>query len=144
MNTKEILEKLKDTSRVQPWPLCSEEEKAMYTQAALAGKCKYLIGEGLWVRCAQKPAGGSNTYLIDPGYQPEPEYEKWKIRKNYSGVLFAFNTVGGSERNLFHCIQEPTFAGFELEDGSVFYEIGLVATKDYEGQKVIARFRKEQ
>lgn len=86
------------------------------------------------------PIGYSDTLILKPHYEPEPEYDDRAVGIGESGLL----EVAGVS---IHCLLSwPDFVGFFYDDADGFphgLALGIVAEWMRGGHKVYARFVKE-
>ena len=141
MNTK-LIEKLKDPKQAQPFGLRSPEEQDVLDKASRKN-CLYYGFTG-W----NQPPDGTGvftrdvSYILEPDYEPEPEYEDRPVELGGSGLL----EVGGVS---IHCLLSwPDFVEFFYGADRKSVRIGHIAVHDVatairEGHKVYARFVKE-
>lgn len=156
MTRQEMIEKLKDPERAQPFCLLSSEEQAILKEGGAS--CLYLS----WRDNAAKwnpmhfvrIEGNKNVYILGPGYQPkpkpepEPEYVdieiivdgdgQFKLSEHWDGLKHDYDylwwVVGHKDFVKF-------FASPPTEDGRV--PLADIATLIREGNKVFAKFVKE-
>lgn len=138
---QERLTLLKDDIQAKAFALRSEDEQAVLMRAGF-NNCLFLSDTADWVE-ARKGNGHFKqhlTYILKPGYKPEPEYEDFPI-------------IADSQRNLrcngvwIDCIaKSQDFVEFFYDNGPAVTvgHISLidVATSIRNGKKVVARFVK--
>ena len=88
MTTKEIIEKLKDPNQAQPFGLRSPEEQEVFREAGPENSLLYTVTES-WVTPTGLN-GPNSTFILKPGYEPEPEYVDLEI----TDILFAVSEHG--------------------------------------------------
>ena len=154
MTDKAILENLKDPLKVKQYNFCLDNEKALLKKAKKAEACLALTAPGGYVWIHPDAAFiSSEYYLIDPKWQPEPEFE-YALIEECNGMLGIRNDdVEGKGRPyplssssgfvyLYIIPSIPSFVKFvdEEKKGLVFAEV--VARRWRRGDLTYAQFIK--
>ena len=139
-----IIEHLKDKSKAQPYGLRTPEEQAVLTTA---GKKHALYLRGCTNAKWDKPVNDGSpyyedcTYILNPDYQPEPEFLDIEVVRVEGEIRLKENCPNSQYTYLWWAQCDKDFVGFLTDEGWIAFD--RVATTLYGRKKVVARFRKE-
>ena len=143
---KELIEKLKKPELAQPLCLRSEEEQAVLIKAS-PSNCLVMSGDNKWTPSRNHSVlSRTDTYILKPGYKPEPEYEDIEIVCGDLWLILRQNMPGRSSRCLYNCSIHYEFVGFFVDAGTLGereVEPTQIARLIAAGKTVVARFVKE-
>lgn len=145
---KELIEKLKDPKQAQPFCLRSEEERVILTKAD-PSNCLLMSGVNKWTPSRNHASlSTTDTYILKPDYEPEPEYEDIEVVADVEGALRLSHAISGKFGQLRIDIisSRKDFVGFFYDINSTHDHCGTasrVAREIREGHKVYARFVKD-
>lgn len=137
---KDLIEKLRDPKQAQPFGLRSPEEQEVLKKARKRNCLIYMV-EDTWETPKECEAFWlAYVYILKPGYEPTPEYDDRDVYIDAVGDLM----VAGMVYSMIAAVRKSTFVGFFVYPGTPGeHKVGLedVATRIYQGHKVVARFR---
>lgn len=146
MTRQEMIEKLKDPERAQPFCLLSSEEQAILKEGGAS--CLYLS----WRDNAAKwnpmhfvrIEGNKNVYILGPGYQPKPKWNDIAIVLN-DGWLGVYSNATPYHFMHLHTIPSmPNFHHFcHLNHLSGEMSMSAISRCWQKGDNIVARFMKE-
>ena len=137
-----IIEHLKDKSKARPYGLRSPEEQEIFRKAGKPNVLYYSIN-GTWELLTNPSWYSDSTYVLNPDYQPEPEFIDieivpdgifWKLRESMPGCT--------ANTSLRTAPIHQKFVQFRTGD-TYTRHTGIATGWANEGDKVVARFRKE-
>ena len=140
MTDKEIIEKLQDPNRAQPFGVLSSEEQGVLKRAGMGWTWRFNEVK-CWVEVCTTEWCNALTYILKPDYKPEPEYEDCEIEHSHQNLMARGGPLSGPT-SIHKLPARPEFVGFFEEDGQRTFN-DLIANTIREGHKVIARFVKE-
>lgn len=146
---KELIKTLKEPAQALRFELLESinPEAAEIIRKAYPFGCQYFSRE--WKDCmAGKTPSPSDTYILKPSYEPEPEYEDWEIRTNPCDPprLYAWYAETRQEMSMAECDEHPALYGYLAIDTTGEHYLNRrtdVANHKHDGHKVVARFRTE-
>ena len=139
----ELIERLK--SNEKPFGLLSKEEQECFNEIGMKNCEIYRYSK--WNQAVHNIFHTDSTYRIKPDYQPEPEYDDLEI-KEYEFIYYPRKMLGidlgnGESYILSKVPSMPNFECFLGEDNKVIHCIANISYYINEGNKVIARLRRE-
>ncbi len=146
---QEIIEKLKDKTKVKAFGLMEPEEREVYKKAGNRN-CLYYLVKDSWPSTLSGNFLDANTYIIKPDYQPEPEFVDLEIVMTGGCWLGVWqeddSPLPHQNFTQLHCLPSlPNFhcfwSGEIYTAGRLFWQTGTVASIKANGKKVWARFR---
>ena len=139
---RELIERLKDKSKAQPFCLRSSEEQAALTAAGFHNTL-YLTRELKWEQPTGGPPTQRDTYILKPDYKPEYIDREVVVEEIVTPTLRIEGTAPQTGYTAIGDLPEdPSFVGFYEDLNGTFRKISLeeVASSIRDGIKVIARF----
>ncbi len=138
---KELIEKLKHKDLAQPYCLLTKKEKRILKDAGYKNRLVLQV-DGTFFSDAEGNKQNLDVYILKPDYEPEPEWIDIEIVEGGQWLKLKENQPGKPGNTwLLDCVANPRFVGFVSDSGWVRLE--EIATRIHNGQKVIARFRRE-
>jgi hypothetical protein len=121
---KNLIEKLKDKDYVRAFGLMKPEEQKVYRKVGKKN-CIFYNSGGNWLEAINYGDNFSRnfTYAIKPDYQPEPEYDDYKLDKNLYEELRSIKIASNLGNN-----KEPVWDGTVIgkPQQHILEDMGLV------------------
>lgn len=143
MTTEQMIEKLSDKDRAQPYGVLAAEERQVLDKAGIHN-CLILDSHIGWMTTKAVRFFDGHSYIIKPGYGPE--YEDIEVFHGDGWFTLTENMPYKNNSCIYDCLIHPDFVAFRWRKGvagvDVDIRVDTVAKYVRDGHKVYARFVK--